>query len=311
MRTSCLAVVLSLACVQAEPKVPELCLEEDFVDDSVESACKEIERLVKRFERLGKLHTQVKSVRQSEQRGNYAHVIDDISPIDGVLVDAWIGLYLDSNDPETESTRLKELLAVSHSYSNQLVWLMFDRHTGWFEDAFAEAVGVLRHSLRESVSDVERDIGEQEESLSQMENQYLSDKEKFEAHVTKFAKIRSVMKYLGNDAPESPDFRPFGGFQVYKELMWTVVSKLDQETDETSIFTLQAEVMELIRKLKRLGLEPKGIWRICKESYIDIVNRTDLRVGLKKASAAIARQRTDIDALKEHREYLLSRIVSL
>lgn len=311
MRVVCWFIAVSITCAQAEMKVPEVCIEKKVEHESVGAACEEIRRLVSRFEKLKKLRGEIFSVRQSQQRVQFSHMIEHISPIDGLLVDAWVTLYLDSKDSGSEFSRMSELFSISDSYSNQVVWVVFERNANRLKEAFETASNVLKEILDSELTAADEENDDLKSELEQWESQFIADKEKFELHVAKFSKIRSIMQFYANDAPDSPNFKAFGGFQAFKDMMMEKVRALDAAKDESSIASLQSEITGIISRLKRLELESKGIWRICRDAYTDIIDRPDLRVELKRFAEVIARQRLDINALSEHREYLKSHIVSL
>ena len=219
----------------------------------------------------------------------------DLTPIDGIMLDSELAKYLSHISEE-----IPQSLIASHSDS--FVAAVFRRRQEWIRESLRKCEADIQASIRSQIEALDRQI---ESTTALVETLALELDElysSFKYHCDKFRSVRSVMKTV-QKTPSSP-FKPLGGFDQFRSNMTTLVRQMHESTDEEVIDSCRHKIIDQIRRLKRYDLDPKTIWKICREAFETIIERPDDKVRIKSLRDELIQHKTALAKLEHSRGQL-------
>ena len=283
----------------------DLC--EEYPDISVQG-CAEHGELIDRIDNLHDLWEILfpgsLAIEHRRKRQNLEH-------LDGILVRAWIYLYL--HDPASErAQRLEELKRISETYPDGLTVELLRRVEEELFASLADHEKEIKDNFESELRRLDDRIPELEMNIESLESEKTVLTADFENHVEKFFFVNGLMRQIQVNtvgSPKSPDFKPFGGFENAKSQMNSLVQAMNEAFEKDEIQPLQKKIFDLIRSLKVSGLEPSGIWRVCKEAHGTVVDRSQDRLRIKRMSHELEELKNEVEELRRRKariEELLS-----
>ena len=224
----------------------------------------------------------------------------NIEPLDGILVSAWISIYLEAQE-STRSERLAELKRLSLTQSYHILLELFRRLDDEFSHRLEDLEKQVRHEFEAEIASLQQQVDEAEADIESLQMEEAARQSVFQDHVAKFKGVNKEFRRTGRNASNSqrsPDYKPFHGFDGNRAHMFHLARLMDAERDPSALAQLENEILTLLKDLKTAGLEPNGIWRICEHANKSFVDKSEERLKLKSLAQEIKDRRSRLESLK-------------
>ena len=221
-----------------------------------------------------------------------------LTPIDGVLLDWSLSLYLDASEADRPARELELANIVSH-YARPTLRIIFQRYVRRLtEEALAnlQKMFAAKRKLLQELKEMEAFAAEQlSRSRSELEatsSASAAATERFQAVINRFGPVRSVV-LEARDRRVFTGFRPFAKFREIEQQVTSLVEQL-ASCPEEEIKDRQKAVVDLIAEQQRKGLNAQSTWQLTRRAYTQFIDKPTLRDEARRLERETAELRKQL-----------------
>jgi hypothetical protein len=259
-------------------------------------SCVDVFNLTVRKHAVWDLYQRVELSAPENQEG----MMFRLGPLDGILLDSQLSMWLDTHSPAERSDREKNIRRIASSFNRQTLKAVFDRFVGHIDREILienkklvdQFISIKSHQIamtKAALDHARKAATELGESLLSARAAVLSHSERFDIIKQKLIELRDATA----DHPWESENE---NFVFLRETISIMVQKL-ADTPNDRIDLHQRVLLGHIDGLLRRGVSPRSIWLAAMGVFYTVIQKVELFVEQSQFRVELEMAETRVDVL--------------